>query len=112
MAASTAGDAAFSARIRPASTVSSRRRSPKTPRMASRVPHCQRAGRCVEMEARNLILYDAEGRPVRVVGVNVDVTERKRALVQLRAFTETLEEAVKERTRELEAQNEARQKAE
>ena len=46
--------------------------------------------------------------PVRVVGVNVDVTERKRDLVELRNFTETLEEAVKERTRELEAENEAR----
>ena len=33
------------------------------------------------------------GKPLRVVGVSVDVTERKRALVELRAFTETLEEA-------------------
>jgi PAS domain S-box-containing protein len=64
------------------------------------------------MEARNVIFYDAEGRAVRVVGVNVDVTERKRALAQLRAFTETLEERVHERTRELEAENEARKKAE
>jgi PAS domain S-box-containing protein len=64
------------------------------------------------MEARNLIFYDEGGRATRVVGVNVDVTERKRALVQLRAFTETLEEAVKERTRQLEAENEARRKAE
>ena len=50
--------------------------------------------------------------PVRMVGVNVDVTERKRAALQLRAFTETLEGAVKDRTRELEAQNEARKRAE
>ncbi|MFL5051294.1 MAG: ATP-binding protein [Xanthobacteraceae bacterium] len=64
------------------------------------------------MEARNVIVYDAERRPVRVVGVNVDITERKRALAQLRAFTETLEDRVKERTRELEAENEARRKAE
>jgi PAS domain S-box-containing protein len=64
------------------------------------------------MEARNNLFYDAEHRPVRVVGVSVDITERKRALAQLRAFTETLEEAVKERTRELEIQNEARIKAE
>jgi PAS domain S-box-containing protein len=64
------------------------------------------------MEARNVIFYDHDGNPVRVVGVNVDVTERKRALIQLRAFTETLEEAVKERTRQLEAENEARRKAE
>ncbi len=64
------------------------------------------------MEARNVIFYDVAGRAVRVVGVNVDVTERKRALAQLRAFTETLEERVHERTRELEAENEARQRAE
>ncbi len=64
------------------------------------------------MEARNIAFYDAQGRAVRVVGVCVDITERKRSLAQLRAFTETLEEAVKERTRELEVQNEARLKAE
>jgi signal transduction histidine kinase len=64
------------------------------------------------IEARNIIFYDLERRPVRVVGVNVDITEQKRAMVQLRAFTETLEEQVKERTRELETEYAARQKAE
>jgi PAS domain S-box-containing protein len=64
------------------------------------------------MEARSLIFYDDQQRAVRVVGVTVDVTERKRALVQMRAFTEQLEEAVRERTRELEAENEARKRAE
>ena len=64
------------------------------------------------MEARLLIFYDADRGPLRVVGVNVDITERKRALVQLRAFTETLEEAVRVRTRELEAEHEARRRAE
>jgi PAS domain S-box-containing protein len=64
------------------------------------------------IEARHLNFYDAEGRAIRVVGVNVDITERKRALAHLRAFTETLEERVRERTRELEAENEARKRAE
>ncbi len=64
------------------------------------------------IEARTIIFYDEEGRAMRAVGVNVDITGRKRTIVQLRAFTETLEEAVKERTRELEIQNEARIKAE
>jgi PAS domain S-box-containing protein len=64
------------------------------------------------IEARNIVFYDSEQRPVRVVGVNVDVTEQKRAIVQLRAFTETLEERVRERTRELEAEYEARQRVE
>jgi PAS domain S-box-containing protein len=49
------------------------------------------------MEARNIVFYDG-GKPARVVGVSADVTERKRGLIQLRAFTETLEERVKERT--------------
>jgi signal transduction histidine kinase len=64
------------------------------------------------IEARYVIFYDAADRAVRVVGVNVDVTERKRAHVQLRALTETLEDRVQERTRELEAENEARTRAE
>jgi signal transduction histidine kinase/CheY-like chemotaxis protein len=63
------------------------------------------------IEARRIIFYDAQG-PIRVVGVSSDVTERKQAIVQLRNFTETLEEAVKERTRALEAENEARKRIE
>ena len=64
------------------------------------------------MEARHLVFYGADGCTERVVGVHVDITERKQALVQLRAFAETLEEAVRVRTRELETENEARQRAE
>ena len=64
------------------------------------------------IEARSIVFYDAEKRPVRVIGINVDVTEQKRAIVQLRAFTETLEERVRDRTRELEAEYTARQKVE
>jgi PAS domain S-box-containing protein len=64
------------------------------------------------IEARGRIFYDDAGQATRVVGVHADVTERKRALVQLRAFTETLEDAVKQRTRELEAEHAARGKAE
>jgi PAS domain S-box-containing protein len=87
---------------------------------AERAHHAQAEFRIVRptdgalrwIEARNLIFYNADGHAVRVVGVNVDITERKRALAQLRAFTEILEERVRERTRELEAENEARKKAE
>jgi PAS domain S-box-containing protein len=64
------------------------------------------------MEARSLIFYDLNGEPDRVVSVHVDVTERKRMLAQLRAFTETLEDRVRERTRELEAEHEGRRRAE
>jgi len=64
------------------------------------------------IQARRIVFYDAAGTPLRVVGVSIDVTERKRELVELRNFTEALEAAVKERTRELEAENEARKRVE
>ncbi len=71
------------------------------------------------IHARRLVFYGDDGKPLRVVGVSVDVTERKQELVELRNFTEMLEAAVRERTqaletrtRELEAQNEARKRAE
>ena len=64
------------------------------------------------MEAHSIVFYDSERRPLRLVSVSVDVTERKRAHVQLHAFAEALEERVKARTRELEAENEARMRAE
>ncbi len=63
------------------------------------------------IDARRIISYDEKG-PVRVVGVSRDVTEHKQALVQVRNFTETLDAAVRSRTRELDAENEARKKAE
>jgi signal transduction histidine kinase/CheY-like chemotaxis protein len=64
------------------------------------------------IEARNIVFYGPDRQPIRVVGVNVDVTEQKRATVQLRAFAEELEDRVRERNAELETQYEARQKAE
>jgi PAS domain S-box-containing protein len=64
------------------------------------------------MELRAVVFYAEDGQPLRVVGVSVDVTERKRAMAELRAFAEILEDAVRERTRELEAENEARRRAE
>jgi len=68
--------------------------------------------RMIWMEARNAILYGAGGAPTRMVGVHVDVSDRKRAAIQLQSFADTLEERVRERTRELEAENEARKRAE
>ena len=61
---------------------------------------------------RAVVFYGEDAKPVRAVGVSVDISERKRAIAELRAFTDTLEEAVKARTRELEAENAARLKAE
>jgi len=55
------------------------------------------------VEMRNIVAYDDEERPSRMVGVVVDVTERKHAAVRLHARTETLEDAVRERTARLAA---------
>ncbi len=70
-----------------------------------------RDGQLRWIHARRLVFYE-NGEPVRVVGVSVDVTDSKSAAAQLRAFTETLEEAVRARTLELETEYEARKKAE
>ena len=71
------------------------------------------------IHARRLPFYDEAGNVVRMVGVSVDITDRKRELAQLHTFTEALEVAVKDRTRELEArtreleaENDARKRAE
>jgi PAS domain S-box-containing protein len=56
-------------------------------------------GRPRWIEGRYLIFYGGDGSPTRVVGVNVDITDRKQALVRLRSFTESLEDSVKERLR-------------
>ncbi|MEO6409925.1 MAG: ATP-binding protein [Burkholderiaceae bacterium] len=65
------------------------------------------------MEARYIVFYAGADRgPSRVVGINVDVTEQKRAGIQLRVFADSLEDRVRERTRELEEEFRARQKAE
>src|SRR5262249_11189148 len=47
------------------------------------------------IEARKFISYDEEGRPQRVVGVNIDVTSRKKVEEQQRALVGELDHRVK-----------------
>jgi len=63
------------------------------------------------IEARYAIFYDAEGKPTRVVGVNLDITERKRAMLESEAFAKSMGERAKEHSRALEAESEARRRA-
>ena len=53
------------------------------------------------LAAKGQVLNDREGRPVRMVGVNFDVTERKRTEERLRSFAQELEAHVATRTQEL-----------
>lgn len=47
------------------------------------------------------VIKDDAGRPVRMVGVNYDITERKEAQARLERFAEELEREVAERTKEV-----------
>jgi len=47
------------------------------------------------IDARCFVSYTSDGRPQRVVGVNIDVTERKRAEQQQRAMNAELDHRVK-----------------
>jgi PAS domain S-box-containing protein len=47
------------------------------------------------IESRSFITYDNEGRPRRVIGINIDITERKRAEERQRVLVAELDHRVK-----------------
>jgi len=51
--------------------------------------------------AKAKTLCDADGRAIRMVGVNLDITERKEAQLRVERFTQELEALVEDRTRDL-----------
>lgn len=64
-----------------------------------------RDGRVVWIEVRTALVRDPSGQAVALEGVARDVTERMRQQQKIRALTESLEEKVQERTRELQEAN-------
>ncbi len=60
---------------------------------------------------RAQVVRDEQGRALRMVGVNLDITERKQAEMQLQALNATLEQRVRERTDELAAARDAAEAA-
>jgi len=60
--------------------------------------HCEyrivRSGETRWIEARSLISYDRDGRPQRIVGANIDVTERKQTEAVLEASESRLADAL------------------
>jgi len=53
------------------------------------------------ISARGSVIRDGEGRPNRMVGINIDVTEQKQAEDQIRILNASLESRVADRTRDL-----------
>ena len=54
------------------------------------------------LKAHGLVIRDSEGRPLRMTGINYDITERRWIEDEVRKLNEELDQRVQERTRELE----------
>jgi PAS domain-containing protein len=69
-----------------------------------RMQHSERAERWMVSHGR--VVFDHEGRAVRLVGITLDITERKRIEEELARHREHLETLVAQRTAELEESHE------
>jgi PAS domain S-box-containing protein len=57
------------------------------------------------LHSRAKVFFSPDGRPLRMVGVNMDITDRKRAEEEVRKLNAELEERVVQRTAQIEAAN-------
>ena len=63
-------------------------------------------GRVLDVERRLTVIKPDDGRPLAVLSVNTDVSERRRAERELRELNGLLEQRIRQRTRQLEQSNE------
>ena len=68
-----------------------------------RVKH--KDGTVLWIKANALVLRDQDGQPVRMIGLNQDITEQRRAKDEVHRLNQDLEQRVKERTAQLEVSN-------
>lgn len=64
---------------------------------------CLPDGRVRDLKADGLVVCDAQGQPLRMTGINYDITERKRIADEVRRHRDHLLELVEERTASLNA---------
>ncbi len=69
-----------------------------------RIVHPDGMVRIVHSEAK--ILFDKAGKPIRMVGTEQDITERKKVEEEMKELNETLEQRIVDRTEQLRSSNE------
>lgn len=65
----------------------------------------QKDGSYLWLRDENTVLYDSEGKPQAVAGTAINITKQKQAEGKFKKLTETLEQRIEERTRNLTVAN-------
>ena len=66
---------------------------------------CRKDGSYAFIIDRGFVMHDARGKPMRMIGAMMDITQRRRAEEEIKQLNADLEKRVAERTRQLEMAN-------